>query len=246
MIFAAGLGTRLRPLTDTMPKALVPVGKVPLIGHVVDRLHDAGFQRVVVNVHHFPDQIIDYLETHPVEGMDFCISDERDMLLETGGGLRKATPLFDNDSKVLVHNVDILSNADLTELYDGADSDATLLVSERETSRYLLFDDDMRLVGWTNVKTGEVKTPYAGLRVDECRRLAFSGIHVIAPSLLRQMNDWPPRFGIVDFYLAMCEKMVIRGVVQPGLRLLDVGKVDSLEQAERFEHRLTHGDASVF
>ena len=90
MIFAAGLGTRLRPLTDTMPKALVPVGNEPLLGHVARRLHDAGFGRAVVNVHHFPDQIIHYLHTQPVEGMEFLVSDERDMLLETGGGLRKA------------------------------------------------------------------------------------------------------------------------------------------------------------
>ncbi|MBR3088986.1 MAG: nucleotidyltransferase family protein [Prevotella sp.] len=238
MIFAAGLGTRLRPLTDTMPKALVPVGGEPLIGHVVERLRQAGFERVVVNVHHFPDQIIEYLESHPVEGMQFLVSDEREQLLETGGGLKKAAPLLDADSRVLVHNVDILSNADLCALYDAADSDATLLVSERETSRYLLFDDNMRLVGWTNVKTGEVKSPYATLRVEDCRRLAFSGIHVVAPSLLRLMEEWPPRFGIIDFYLSVCDRMVIRGVVQDRLRMLDVGKVDSLEKASDFEGEL--------
>ncbi len=238
MIFAAGLGTRLRPLTDTMPKALVPVGDEPLLGHVSRRLHDAGFGRAVVNVHHFPDQIIHYLHTQPVEGMEFLVSDERDMLLETGGGLRKAAPLFDADSPVLVHNVDIFSNADLRALYDGATDDATLLVSQRQTSRYLLFDDDMRLMGWTNVQTGEVRSVYNDLDPDRCQRLAFSGIHVLAPSMLRLMQSWPQRFSIIDFYLAVCDKMVVRGAVQPGLRLLDVGKVNSLAQAEEFANSL--------
>ena len=238
MIFAAGLGTRLRPLTDTMPKALVPVGNEPLLGHVSRRLHDAGFGRAVVNVHHFPDQIIHYLHTQPVEGMEFLVSDERDMLLETGGGLRKAAPLFDADSPVLVHNVDIFSNADLRALYDGATDDATLLVSQRQTSRYLLFDDDMRLMGWTNVQTGEVRSVYNDLDPERCQRLAFSGIHVLAPSMLRLMQSWPQRFSIIDFYLAVCDKMVVRGAVQPGLRLLDVGKVNSLAQAEEFANYL--------
>ena len=238
MIFAAGLGTRLRPLTDTMPKALVPVGDEPLLCHVARRLYDAGFGRAVVNVHHFPDQIFHYLHTQPVEGMEFLVSDERDMLLETGGGLRKAAPLFDADSPVLVHNVDIFSNADLRSLYDGATDDATLLVSQRQTSRYLLFDDDMRLMGWTNVQTGEVRSVYNDLDPERCQRLAFSGIHVLAPSMLRLMQSWPQRFSIIDFYLAVCDKMVVRGAVQPGLRLLDVGKVNSLAQAEEFANSL--------
>ena len=170
--------------------------------------------------------------------MEFLVSDERDMLLETGGGLRKAAPLFDADSPVLVHNVDIFSNADLRSLYDGATDDATLLVSQRQTSRYLLFDDDMRLMGWTNVQTGEVRSVYNDLDPDRCQRLAFSGIHVLAPSMLRLMQSWPQRFGIIDFYLALCDKMVVRGAVQPGLRLLDVGKVNSLAQAEEFANYL--------
>lgn len=239
MIFAAGLGTRLRPLTDTMPKALVPVAGEPLLAHVVQRLQKEGFDRVVVNVHHFADLIIEYLDSHPVEGMLQFVSDEREALLETGGGLRKAAPLFDAESRVLVHNVDIFSNADLGNLYDQAGDDATLLVSQRETSRYLLFDDDMRLVGWINVKTGEVRSVYQDLQLEKCRRLAFSGIHVLAPSLLRLMQSWPARFGIIDFYLTVCDKMVIRGVVQPDLRLLDVGKVDSLAQAEAFARELS-------
>ena len=158
MIFAAGLGTRLRPLTDTMPKALVRVGGEPLLWHVIMNLKAGGFERIVVNVHHFADQIIDYLKANSNFGLDIRISDESNQLLDTGGGIRKAAPLFDPSSPILIHNVDILSNTNLAKLYDSAaNHDATLLVSKRETSRYLIFDDEMRLREWINVKTGEKK-----------------------------------------------------------------------------------------
>ena len=170
MIFAAGLGTRLKPLTDKMPKALVPVGGHPLLWHVVMRLKAAGFERIVVNVHHFAQQIVDYVEQNNRFGLDIRISDETAMLLETGGGIKKALPLFEPDSPVLIHNVDILSNVNLAAFYESAQNNpATLLVSERTTKRYLQFDDDMRLTGWKNVETGEVKGR-------EGRSLAFSGI----------------------------------------------------------------------
>ena len=188
MIFAAGLGTRLKPLTDTMPKALVRIGGEPLIKHVVLRLKEAGFQRIVVNVHHFAQQIIDYLEENEHFGLDIRISDETEQLLETGGGIKKARDLFDPHSPVLIHNVDILSNVDLTAFYDHACSsgaEATLLVSERQTKRYLLFDDKYRLVGWTNKETGEVKSPHNWVKdeLQSLQMLAFSGIHVFSPAL---------------------------------------------------------------
>ena len=136
MIFAAGLGTRLRPITDTMPKALVRVGGEPLLYRVVMKLKDAGFERIVVNVHHFANQIVDYLKANNNFGLDIRISDETDCLLDTGGGIRKAAPLFDPSSPILIHNVDILSNIDLADLYSKSqDNDATLLVSQRDTSR---------------------------------------------------------------------------------------------------------------
>ncbi|MBQ8712790.1 MAG: NTP transferase domain-containing protein, partial [Prevotella sp.] len=188
MIFAAGLGTRLKPLTDTMPKALVRVGEQPLLWHVVQKLKAAGYERIVVNVHHFAQQIVDYLEANNNFGLDIRISDETSALLETGGGIRKARPLFDPQSPVLIHNVDILSNLSLEAL--GGDS-STLVVSQRTTKRYLQFDDDMQLVGWKNVETGEV-------RGREGRSLAFSGIHVITPQLLALMDSWPERFPIMD------------------------------------------------
>ena len=224
MIFAAGLGTRLKPLTDTMPKALVRVGEQPLLWHVVQKLKAAGYERIVVNVHHFAQQIVDYLEANNNFGLDIRISDETSALLETGGGIRKARPLFDPQSPVLIHNVDILSNLSLEAL--GGDS-STLVVSQRTTKRYLQFDDDMQLVGWKNVETGEV-------RGREGRSLAFSGIHVITPQLLALMDSWPERFPIMDFYLSVCADQPIMGFEAPNLRLLDVGKLDSLDAAPFF------------
>mgnify|MGYP002859519861 CR=1 FL=1 len=237
MIFAAGLGTRLKPLTDMMPKALVRVGGQPLLWHVIQKLKAAGYERIVVNVHHFAQQIIDYLRDNANFGLDIRISDEREKLLETGGGIRKALPLLDAESPVLIHNVDILSNIDLTKcltLCKDVNPDALLLVSRRKTRRYLLFDDEMILDGWTNIETGEVRSPYPGLDPTELKQLAFSGIHVLSPRVYPLLSDMPERFGIIDFYLKYCHQCAFLGREQKDLRLLDVGKLDSLEQAERF------------
>ena len=242
MIFAAGLGTRLKPLTDTMPKALVRVGGQPLLWHVIQKLKAAGYERIVVNVHHFAQQIIDYLKENDNFGLDIRISDETSGLLETGGGIKKALPLFDQDSPVLIHNVDILSNVNLRRIFDftasaaatDASVDALLLVSDRKTKRYLLFDDELILDGWTNIETGEVRSPYKGLDPLNCKRLAFSGIHMISPRVYPLFDEMPDRFGIIDFYLKFCHQCAFLGYEQKGLRLLDVGKLDTLEQAEQF------------
>lgn len=224
MIFAAGLGTRLKPLTDTMPKALVRVGEKPLLWHVLMKLRAAGFERIVINVHHFAQQIVDYIGANQSFGLDIRFSDETGGLLETGGGIKKALPLFNPSEPILIHNVDILSNLDLSALPLDA---PLLVVSRRQTTRYLQFDDSMRLVGWKNVETGEVK----GREADS---LAFSGIHVFPPSLAPLLADWPDRFPIMDFYLKACSDHLIRGYEAPDLRLLDVGKLDTLEAAELF------------
>ncbi|MBR6842472.1 MAG: nucleotidyltransferase family protein [Prevotella sp.] len=228
MIFAAGLGTRLKPLTDTMPKALVRVGGQPLLWHVVQKLKSSGYDHIVVNVHHFADQIVDYLKANNHFGIDIQISDESTGLLETGGGIKKALPLFDAESPILIHNVDILSNLDFATM-DLTES--VLFVSERKTKRYLQFDDNMRLVGWKNIETGEVKGR-------EGRSLAFSGIHIIGPSMYPLFADWPERFPIMDFYLKACSDYLIRGVEVRDLKLMDVGKLDTLEQAETFIKQL--------
>ncbi len=235
MIFAAGLGTRLKPLTDTMPKALVCVAGRPLLEHTVMRLKAAGVERIVVNVHHFASQITDFLSANGNFGMDIRVSDETAALLDTGGGIRAAAPLFDPASPILIHNVDILSNVDLSSFYAANIANAaTLLVSNRKTSRYLLFDDDMRLVGWTNVATGEVRSPYPATVTSAARRYAFSGIHIFSPELFPLFDGFPDKFGIIDFYLSVCDRVVIRGCVKDDLRLMDVGKLDTLAEAEAF------------
>ena len=237
MIFAACLGTRLKPLTDRIPKALVRVGGEPLLKRVIFQLKDAGFTRIVVNVHHFSNQIIDYLRDNDNFGMDIRISDESDKLLETGGGIKKAWPLFDQKKPVLIHNVDILSNVDLKKFYQmEAETPlaARLLVSERKTKRYLLFDDTMRLVGWTNIETGEVKSPYKDLDPKQYKSYAFSGIHMVAPSLFPLMEEEPDKFPIMDFYLRHCDKVRIEGYVKNDLKLMDVGKQETLKEAEQF------------
>ena len=237
MIFAAGLGTRLKPLTDRIPKALVRVGGEPLLKRVIFQLKDAGFTRIVVNVHHFSCQIIDYLRDNDNFGLDIRISDETEKLLETGGGIKKAYPLFDPSEPILIHNVDILSNVNLSKFY-GLEAKSTiaarLLVSERKTNRYLLFDDTMRLVGWTNIETGEVKSPYPNLDPKKYKMYAFSGIHMVAPSLFPLMDDEPDRFPIMDFYLKHCDKVRIEGYVKSDLMLMDVGKQETLKEAEKF------------
>ena len=241
MIFAAGLGTRLKPLTDTMPKALVRVGECTLLERVIRQLAMAGTDRMVVNVHHFAGQIKEFLHDNGNFGQDIAVSDESTQLLDTGGGLKKAQGLFRNNEPVLIHNVDILSNVDLQDFYEqGRQNDATLLVSQRQTMRYLLFDKDMRLVGWTNIKTGEVRSPYKDIDPKKCTMLAFAGIHAFSPRLFPLMDDFPDKFGIMDFYLSVCHKTVIKGIMVDGLKLMDVGKAESLGAAERFLEDMKH------
>lgn len=241
MVFAAGLGTRLKPLTDTLPKALVPVNGKPLIDITLERLGRAGVTEAVVNVHHFADKLAAHIAAHDY-GFPVRISDEREALLDTGGGLRKAAALFaPGDDPILIHNVDILSNADLPALHAACaerGDDIALLVSERQTQRYLLFGDDMLLRGWTNIATGEVRSPYPSLRTESLHRLAFSGIHCVSPRCLAEMDAFPEKFPIMDFYLSLCARLDIRAVTQPGLRLLDVGKQDTLQKAEEFAQSL--------
>ncbi len=254
LIFAAGLGTRLKPITDTVPKALVPVCSKPLLGHLIEKLKQNGYGDVVINLHHFPQQIKDYAEQNGNFGIKISFSDESDLLRETGGGIRHAAPLLNDGEPFLVHNVDIISNLDIEALYQAhmsasisADTPlATLLVSERETSRYFLFDAGNNLVGWMNKLSGEVKSPFEELRRNasegfdheefikkySLKRLAFAGVHIISPAVFGLMENMPERFPIVDFYLKMADKYVIKGYVQPDLEMVDVGKLDSLEKAE--------------
>ena len=247
MIFAAGLGTRLKPLTDTMPKALVPVCGQPLLHHVLTKLVKAGYDDVIVNVHHFPDQIIDYLCVHDF-GARITISDERDFLRETGGGIKHVRPLLDSSTPpsaplrmtnepFLVHNVDIISNLDLRWLREQhrEDAVATVVVSERETQRYLLFDEDGRLKGWTNAKTGEVRSPYPDIDPTKLHKLAFAGIHQMSPAIFDAFDQlgFGDRFSIMDFYIQACAAYPIYAAVPPAFQMVDVGKKETLSEAER-------------
>ena len=270
MIFAAGLGTRLKPITDTMPKALVPVCGQPLLYHVITKLVAAGYDDLVVNVHHFPDQIIHYLHSHDF-GARIAVSDERDFLRETGGGIRYAkdlltdfstsptaplemtkkdsfaplemtkkdsfAPLGVTKEPFLVHNVDIVSNLDLRWLREQHREGAlaTLVVSERKTQRYFLFDEDNRLKGWTNIATGEIRSPFPDIDPDRCRKLAFAGIHLISPAIFDAFDKlgFGDRFSIVDFYLKACADYPIDAAVPKDFTLVDVGKKETLSEAER-------------
>ena len=258
MIFAAGLGTRLKPLTDTMPKALVPVGGTPLLDIIINRLREQGYDRFIVNIHHFSQMIIDHVAQQDYAPL-VHFSDESDELLETGGGLKKAAPLFDDNEPILIHNVDILDNVDFGwfSRQHLPDEDAVLLVSKRKTKRYLLFDNAMRLKGWINNETGEIRSPFPWLREAEIHiddnlnvvaaansslftlhsslnAFAFSGIHSFSPRLFSLMEQFPDRFPIIDFYLSVCHRSKIVGLVKDDLRLMDVGKIETLDQAEQF------------
>ena len=237
LIFAAGLGTRLRPLTDTMPKALVPVAGVPMLQRMLCKLRDAGLGPFVVNVHHFAGQIERFLAENEGFGAQVEISREAAEPLETGGGIRRAAPLLASDQgRFLVHNVDILSDLDIRWFLgqDDPESLATLLLVDAEADRYLLFDDDMRLAGWTNVRTGEVKSPYLP-DFDPARyhRYSFCGIHIVSDAVFERMASWPDKFSIIDFYLQQAAESTIRGVVAPDLHLIDIGSPAKLEEAGR-------------
>lgn len=260
MIFAAGLGTRLKPLTDTLPKALVPVCGKPLIEHVASKLLHAGINDVVVNIHYFADKIEkwiadtpwiienDNLSVKPGE-MRIAVSDERAMLLETGGAVLHARRFLEGCGHFLIHNVDILSNCDIEWFESQVEDDAmaTLLVSERKTTRFLLFDHEtLRLVGWLNTDTGDHHVVSPEIIPEKCRKLAFSGIHILSDKVLALMEQYVAekglavdetngvRFPIMSFYMWLAAKEPVYGVVAENLEFIDVGKLDALKPAEEF------------
>ena len=245
MIFAAGLGTRLKPITDRLPKALVPVGGKPLIEHVALKLKASGMDEAVVNVHHFADKVEAWVEEQDIMKME--VSDERKMLLETGGAVLHARRYLEGCGRFLIHNVDIMSNADLKWLEGQVREDAlaTLMVSSRPTKRFLLFEPGtMRLVGWHNTDTGDYSLADKSLKVEECLAYGFSGIHVMSDKVFGLMDEYVAdrgltvdpeagvKFPIMSFYLWAAMRMPIYGTVAENLDFLDVGKLDTLAQAE--------------
>ena len=236
LIFAAGLGTRLKPLTDTMPKALVPYKGVPMLESLILKLKDAGFTRIVINIHHFADMIEDFVKANDSFGMEILFSDERDLLRDTGGGLRHAGKLLSSSGPVLIHNVDIISDIDLNLFYKKAidqneDTVATLLVSDRKSSRHLLFEKEeetIRLKGWMNVDTGLIKSPFGISDPSDYIQMAFSGIHIVMPQIFSLIKDMPEKFPIMDFYLSIAAEYRISGIVaHDGCTIKDIGKISS-------------------
>ncbi len=237
MIFAAGLGTRLKPLTDNTPKALIPVGGKPMLEHIILKLKAAGFDHIVINIHHLGQQIIDFLEANDNFGIDIHLSDERDYLLDTGGGIKKAASFFRKDKPILVHNVDIMSNVNLTDLYNAhlhTKPLATLLVSQRDTSRYLLFNKENKLCGWRNRDTGEVKSFYPQFDPRQYTEFAFGGVHILSPQIFEWMEEWTGKFPIINFYLSICARTTIQAYPAENLKLIDIGKPDAIEKAEEW------------
>ncbi len=229
MLFAAGLGTRLKPFTDKHPKALAEVNGKTLLELNIRYLQRFGIEDVIVNVHHFADQIEQVIQDNSGFGSWVTISDERDEVLETGGGLKKAAHYFEHEELFVVMNVDILTNLDLgkmIEAHTGSDAMATLAVMKRASSRQLLFDEHLLLCGWTNNNTGEQKIVREVL---EMQPLAFSGIQVLS----NRMLDIPfkGKFSIIDLYLHNARENLIRGYDHTGNIFIDVGKPESLEQA---------------
>ena len=272
LIFAAGLGTRLKPITDTLPKALVPVAGKPLIEHVMTKIAAAkdadGGQLVdgfVVNVHHFADKMISWLKGDCADGAsqnpelkDFIIeiSNETAQLLETGGAVYHARKYLEGCGSFLIHNVDIFTSADLSWFANQCrpDAVATLMVSDRKTSRYFLFNPaDMRLVGWYNSTNGDTFMTDPAFKKEDCKMLAFAGIHILSDKVFGYMDEYikikglpldkvvGTRFPIVDFYLWLCSVAPVYGVEAQNLTFLDVGKLETIDRAEELAAELALG-----
>lgn len=244
LIFAAGLGTRLGAITRTMPKALVEVGGEPMLKRVIIKLKAAGISDMVVNVHHHAQMIRDYLAANHNFGANISISDESDCLLDTGGGLLKAKEFLGTDSPILLHNADILTDFDIREMieaHSASRSDVTLLVAERQTSRYLLFDDSMRMKGWTDIRSGEIRSPWAPEETAASRKLAFGGVHIANPSVFGPLERYSrePKFSITPFYTASCRELRISGFTpHEDYNWIDIGKPESLMAAQNIASKL--------
>ncbi len=232
MIFAAGLGTRLKPFTDHSPKALAEVNGKSLLHRTVTYLQQHGIYDVVINIHHFPHLMREAIATHNGYGSRITISDETSGLLETGGGLKKATPLFEGEHDIVVINVDILTSLDLTAMITAHRQNnalATLAVMQRPSSRQLLFNPVMELRGWINNNTGECKE--AG-NIENTTPWSFSGIQIVSSTLLHSI-PFEGKFSMIDVYLWQAARGIVKGYNHTGDIFIDVGKPGSVEQAEQ-------------
>ena len=231
MVFAAGLGTRLKPFTELHPKALFPVNGKTLLERNIEYLKKYGIDEVVINVHHFADQIIDYVSNKNCWGIKIIFSDERNELMDTGGGLMKAGSFFEGTENIIVYNADILTNMPLDKMIEyhlNKRPLATLAVSERESSRFFLFDDEERLCGWKNVVTCQERKSI--IKSEYCSR-AFNGIHIVNKDLLKT-KELVEKFSITDWYLDICADYKILGFNDKNSVFIDVGKNASIPKAE--------------
>lgn len=231
MIFAAGLGTRLRPWTDQHPKALAPVNGIPLLQRNIEYLKGFGIQHFIINVHHFAQQIIDFLQQHQHFGCDIIISHEEAEPLETGGGLKKASWFLEDSNPFVLMNADILTNLNIQRLLDfhvQQQALATLAVSDRASSRNFLLDPQQRLCGWRNSAIGVEKISYAA---DSLIPKAFNGVHIINPEIFSLIAE-QGKFSIVDVYLRLAANHRIYGFDHSGDLFVDVGKPEAIQKAE--------------
>ena len=232
MILAAGLGTRLQTLTHNKPKALVELNGKPLLQHCIENLIANGFHHIVINVHHFGEQIIDFVESHHFDA-EIEISDERDLLMDTGGGIVKASPLFQKSKAVLVHNVDIISDVNLGEMsqqFLASNDDAWLLTQDRETNRKLLFNADNQLIGWRNKADGSFKWVYDSFA--QYQEMAFSGLHFFRSDLFAEFECKPQ--SVIDLYLKLAKtNRIVSKPIQPNY-WFDLGKPEQLQAAENY------------
>ncbi|MDY0083398.1 MAG: nucleotidyltransferase family protein [Ignavibacteriaceae bacterium] len=235
MILAAGLGTRLKPLTDDTPKALIEIYGRTLLEIAIRNLIEHGFNKIIVNVHHHSDKVKQFIESNTFAA-DIFISDETDLLLDTGGGIKNALHFFDN-MPVLIHNVDIISNLDLNEFYNyhlSDDSLASLVVSKRVSSRYLLFNDDNILCGWEDTRKNEKII----VREEPAyQQLAFNGIHIINPELIKKFPE-EKVFNVIKAYLIAARTEDINAYISNDIKWIDVGKLDSLQRAEELVKKI--------
>jgi NDP-sugar pyrophosphorylase family protein len=236
MVLAAGLGTRLRPLTDDRPKALVEVAGRTLLEITLTRLKNFGVREVIVNVHHFAEKVVSFLAQNHNFGMRIEISSEEGLLLDTGGGLKKAAWFFlegNSGEPFLLHNVDVVSTIDLHAMIDAqrhSNSLATLAVQQRDSSRYLLFDENLQLCGR---RIGRESSPQMARAAHKTQQLAFCGIHVISPKLLPLITE-AGVFSIIDSYLRLAAAgQKISAFHADASYWRDLGKLTDLEQAAR-------------
>jgi len=234
LLFAAGLGTRLKTYTHDKPKALVTLAGKPLLQHAIEHLKTFGINEITINVFHFAEQIIDFISEQNSFGIRINISDEREQLLDTGGGLKKANVFLNGTEPILIYNVDVISNLNLIDVLNYHQQNkalATLVVRKRETSRYLLFDESMQLTGWKNFSNGDTIIS----RTDSfahSQPFAFSGIHILDPHIFNLITE-EGKFPIMDLYLRLAKDHKIIGYHDQSDLWMDLGKPDQLIAAEQ-------------